>query len=110
MAIKSNLVVDQGSTFTASIDLRNDVGGAYDLTGYSVFSQIRKSYYATTKVDFTCSHNGAGGQIALSLTSTQTEAMTPGRYLYDVEIVSSSGEVSRVVEGIVTVTPGITRV
>jgi hypothetical protein len=35
--------------------------------------------------------------------------MEPGRYLYDVEITSSEGEVSRVVEGVVTVTPGITR-
>jgi hypothetical protein len=36
--------------------------------------------------------------------------MPPGRYLYDVEITSSSGTKTRVVEGIVTVNPEITQI
>lgn len=111
MAIKSNIVIDQGSTFSVAIDLRNnDNSGPFDLTGYNIFAQMRKSYYSSQKVDFTCTHNGSAGQIMVALTSTQTEAITPGRYLYDVEIVSPTNVITRVVEGIATVTPGITRV
>jgi len=32
-----------------------------------------------------------------------------GRYVYDVETTSGSGVVSRIVEGIITVTPEVTR-
>jgi hypothetical protein len=35
--------------------------------------------------------------------------VTPGRYVYDCELTSSSNVVSRLVEGIVTVTPQVTR-
>jgi hypothetical protein len=35
--------------------------------------------------------------------------MTAGRYVYDVEITSSGGEVTRVLEGQVEVTPEVTR-
>ena len=52
MAIYSNLVIDQGSTFSADIDVTDSVGDPLDLTGYSVAGQIRKSYASSTAVDF----------------------------------------------------------
>lgn len=109
MAIKANLVIDQGTTFNATIDLTSSDGLVYDLTGHTVSSQIRKNYASSTAIAFVASHNDAGGKITLRLSPAVTSMMEPGRYLYDVEITSSEGEVSRVVEGVVTVTPGITR-
>jgi hypothetical protein len=44
----------------------------------------------------------------LSLTAEQTKDITPGRYNYDVLITSSDDIVIRLLEGIATVTPGIT--
>jgi hypothetical protein len=35
--------------------------------------------------------------------------MVPGRYQYDVEVINGSNGVFRIVEGIVTITPNITR-
>ena len=40
----------------------------------------------------------------------QTRDIPAGRYLYDVEITSPEGERTRVLEGIVTVTPEITKI
>lgn len=110
MAIKANLVVDQGTTFSATIDLTDASGAVFNLTGYTVAAQMRKNYASSTAVNFTASHSSTGGEIFLSLTSTTTSTIEPGRYLYDVEITSSGGSITRVVEGIVTVTPGITRI
>jgi hypothetical protein len=45
----------------------------------------------------------------LSLPKSQTVDLEPGRYLYDVEMTSSAGDTTRVIEGIATVTPGMTR-
>jgi len=49
------------------------------------------------------------GTVALGLTATQTANLVPGRYVYDVEVVSGANVVSRIIEGIVTVTPEVTR-
>jgi hypothetical protein len=46
--------------------------------------------------------------ITLGLTANQTSNLVAGRYVYDVEL-TEGGEVSRIVEGIVTVTPQVTR-
>lgn len=110
MAIKANLVIDQGASFTASIDLVDTGDNVYDLTGYTVASQMRKNYLSSAATTFTTSHNDAGGKITLSLSANTTNTIEPGRYLYDVEITSGNGTKTRVVEGIITVTPGITRI
>ena len=110
MAIYSNLTVDQGSTFSAFVDVTDADGDALDLAGYTVAGQIRKSYSSTTAVDFTAAVSSAiNGTIQLTLSDTVTNGMKAGRYLYDVEITSSAGEVTRVLEGQVEVTPGVTR-
>lgn len=109
MAIKANLLIDQGTDFSATIDVTDFDGNPFNLTNYTSAAQIRKSYAATTAYNFVTSDNNALGQITLTLSNTITNQMEPGRYVYDVEITSDAGQVSRVVEGIVTVTPGITR-
>jgi len=45
----------------------------------------------------------------LALTDTQTANLTAGRYVYDVVLTDSANVTSRIVEGIVTVTPRVTR-
>lgn len=109
MAIKANIVIDQGTDFSALIDVETASGAVFDLQGYTVASQMRKNYAATTATNFTCSHNGALGQITISLDSSVTEVLEPGRYLYDIEITSGGGSKVRVVQGTATVTAGITR-
>jgi hypothetical protein len=110
MAIKANLVIDQGSTFSATIDLSDPDGDVFDLTNYTVAAQMRKNYTSSAATTFGASHTGGTGKIVLTVNSTVSATLEPGRYLYDVEITSPGGTVTRVVEGIVTVTPGITRI
>lgn len=110
MAIVSNLTVDQGATFNAAIDISDDSGNTQNLTGYSVAGQVRKSYDSTTYTAFTASvSNATGGTVSIALTAAQTNALISGRYVYDVEITSGGGVVTRVLEGQVEVTPGVTR-
>lgn len=108
MAGTTNIVIDQGTTFDLTITVTLDDGSPMDLSDYTVSSQIRKSYYTNTYTAFTTSKADLTGEITLSLTPTQTSALKAGRYVYDVEIASSL-ETVRVTEGIVTVTPEVTR-
>ena len=111
MATIANIFIDAGANYSKIITVTASNTGYLDLNGYTVKSQIRKSYTSTTAYTFTSSiFDAALGKLRLELTSEQTSAIPPGRYLYDVEITSAAGNRTRVVEGIVTVTPEITQI
>ena len=111
MATVSNLFVDAGANYSNIITVAASNGQPLDLTGYTVASQMRKSYQSSTAYNFTASiYNAATGKVRLQLSDTQSAAIPAGRWLYDVEITSPSGTKTRVVEGIVTVTPQITQI
>ena len=111
MAAIANLYIDQGSTFSTTVFVKNDDETPFDLTLYTAAGQIRKSYSSSTKVDFTLeiANPATLGQINLSLTPTQTSTLEEGRYVYDIEVTSSGDVITRVVEGLVTVSPQVTR-
>jgi hypothetical protein len=109
MATKANLVIDQGTTFSTDLYLTDDGGEPLLLAGYVVNSQIRKWYTSSNpSATFTTSINVAAGSVTLNLTSNQTSNLVSGRYVYDVEI-SDGSTISRIVEGIITVTPQVSR-
>ena len=110
MAIIANLFIDQGTDFTVAVDVSDATGEALNLSGYSSAGQIRKTYVSSTiSATFATSNENATGKVTLSLTDTQTSALEPGRYVYDMNITSAGGITTRVVEGQAIVTPGVTR-
>lgn len=110
MATKANLVIDQGTDYSTIVNVSDSDGVAIDLTNYTGSGQIRKHYTSSNSVSFNVSvSNATAGEVTLALTARQTSNMASGRYVYDVEVVSSSNVTSRIVEGIVTVTPQVTR-
>ena len=111
MAAKANIVIDQGADFSTTITVTDDAGDAVDLTGYICSGQIRKHYTSNTAYNFTASFGTprSSGQITLSLSRVTTANIASGRYVYDVEITSAANTRSRLVEGIATITPEVTR-
>lgn len=111
MATVANIFIDQGSDYSNIITVASTNGSPLDLTGYSAASQLRKSYSSSTAYNFTSSiYNAVQGKVRIQLSAEQSEAIPPGRYLYDLEVTSPSGGKKRVVEGIVTVLPQITKI
>ena len=111
MAVYSDLSVDQGTDFSAEVLVDDTDGTTANLTGYSVAGQIRKTYSSTTAVALTCTvQDAAAGKLTIALSNSTTNAMKAGRYVYDVEITkTSSGIKTRVIEGQLTVRPGVTQ-
>lgn len=111
MAVYANISIDQGSNFGSTVTVEGSDGITFNLSGYTARGQIRKSYTSSTAISFSIAINSpTQGKIQLTLTAAQTAAMKAGRYLYDVEVVqTSSGQVTRVVEGQAEVNPRITR-
>ena len=110
MAIIANLYIDQGTDYSITVDVTDSAGDILNLSGYTASAQIRKTYSSSTISEtFSTSIAEATGQVTLSLTDTQTSGLSSGRYVYDLNITSSGGSTSRVIEGQAIVTPGVTR-
>jgi|TARA_B100000085_G_scaffold70116_1_gene62816 hypothetical protein len=112
MAALTNLLIEQGASFSSTITLYNEDDTVFDLTDYTAASQIRKSYSSSSaSATFTIAFSADRtlGQITLSLTPTQTANLEEGRYVYDTEVTSSDSTVTRVLQGTVTVSPNVTR-
>lgn len=108
------LFLEQGASFNTTIYLDDVYGENYNLQNYSASSQIRKSYYSSNATaTFDTTVYGVDGQISLRLDTNTTANIYPGRYLYDVVIYSNTDAANntiRVLEGIINVTPRVTRV
>ena len=113
MAAIANLIIDQGANFSSDITVKDANGNAFDLTGYTTEAKMAKGYASTrtrTTITSAVASDPTTGVVSLTLTSTQTAALdAPERYVYDVEITqTSTGTVTRVIEGIITVRPNVT--
>jgi hypothetical protein len=109
-AAYADLYLEQGTTFSTTIQINDVYGVDYDLTGCSVGSQIRKSYYsANATATFSSAVNANTGSIILSLNAATTANIAAGRYVYDTTITNQNQEVTRILEGIVDVSPRVTR-
>tara|TARA_R110000823_G_scaffold55439_1_gene135760 strand:- start:750 stop:968 length:219 start_codon:yes stop_codon:yes gene_type:complete len=53
--------------------------------------------------------NASNGQITLTMSNSTTSGIEEGMYVYDVEITSGGGVVTRIMQGQVTTTPEVTR-
>lgn len=107
----AELTVDQGATFESTLDLVDDDGSAINVTNYIFTGQIRKSYYSNNSTaNLTISVvNAANGNVNISLNAATTTNIKAGRYLYDVKMTDTANVVTRIVEGIITITPQVTR-
>jgi len=113
MAAIANLIIDQGANFSSDITVKDANGNAFDLTGYTTEAKMAKGYASTrtrTTITSAVASDATTGVVSLSLTATQTAALdAPERYVYDVEITqTSTGTVTRVIEGIITTRPNVT--
>ncbi len=105
-----NFIVEQGATFNRILTVKEN-NSAMNLTGYSVASKMRSTHDSSTVVGtFTCTiSNASGGIITMSMTASATGAIEEAIYVYDLEIASGSGTITRLLEGEVTVNPEVTR-
>jgi hypothetical protein len=110
MAEYAELTIEQNADFTTTITVDDGTGAAQNLTSYTAAAQMRKSYYSLTANNFTVAiSNAANGEITMTMTAANTANLTPGRMVYDLLITSPTSVKTRVVEGIATILPSVTR-
>ena len=110
MAGFAELTLEQGASFTTTVTVNGSDGSPTNLLNYTGAAQMRKSYYSTTANNFTVTvSNAANGELTMAMSAANTANLTPGRAVYDLLITSPTNVKTRVVEGIVTILPAVTR-
>jgi len=110
-----DITINQGATFELTLTWEDSSGTAINLTGYQARMQVRETYSSSsTIVNITQASGitlgGAAGTVAILISATDTAALTaPFSGVYDLELVSGAGVVTRVIQGAATVTPEVTR-
>jgi len=121
VANQYNIVVEQGATFSLTITYKDSEGAAIDLTDTDARMEIRQEYTSESAlVTLTSAAGGSGntsgiamggvaGTITVVISETETKALTaPATNVYDLELITADGAVTRLVEGKATVSPGVT--
>jgi LEA14-like dessication related protein len=103
-----NLSVEQGTNFTTTFTVKNPDGTILPLTGYTTAAKMAKHSSAVVGITtFSTSITSATGKITLTLSNATTSNLEPGRYYYDCVIQTSGGTITRIIEGMILVTAGL---
>lgn len=116
MAGELNLTIEQGSTFYRKLEIKDSDGVAIDLTDYSARMQIRTTYDGEIiassigvspiiSIDIT----PLTGIIEITISATDTATLTNSKVIYDLEIESATGFVTRLLQGDVTISKEVTK-
>jgi hypothetical protein len=109
MSGKYNIVAEQGATFNLNFRVETN-GTAWDLTDYTFAMQVRSSSSATTTLlNLTTATMTSVGHVSATASATAMSAIPAGRWVYDIELTSVGGEVTRILEGRFIVTAEVTQ-
>ncbi len=110
-----NITIEQGATFRLQLTLTDGVEPT-PLTGYTGRMQIRQKIMSTDVLYVLTTENGGltitelEGKIALYISDEDTAAFGFRNAVYDLELEDGgSGEVVRVLQGSIYVSPEVTR-
>ena len=90
-------------------------GTALNLTGYTAAMMVRDAVdgTATPLLSLTSGSGitlgGTAGTIQVAITNAQSAAIPAGSYAYDLEIISGSSAITRILQGAVNVSGNVTR-
>ena len=118
-----NMNIDQGADFKLTLTIKDSTDTEVDLTGHTFRGQIRKTISnATVVASFTFNildQVANTGQVEVSLdAATSTAILIPKqdnttrkaeKFAYDIESEDGAGTVVRWLEGVVNLSPEVTR-
>lgn len=110
-----DFTIEQGATLDKTFVWKDSTGTIINLSGYTARMQIRPTVASSTiLLELTTLNNriiitAGEGKIQLLVSAADTGAITWQRAKYDLELVSSTGVVTRLLSGSVEVSREVTR-
>jgi len=112
---KHDIYIEQGATWSLPLVWKTIDGTPIDISGFTARMHIRKKITdAVFVVDLTTENGGitlggTEGTIDLFISALDSAAIAIKDGVYDLELVSGGGIVTRLLEGKATVSPEVTR-
>ena len=106
-----DIIVNQKASLEVTFSVKDANGAILDLTNYTANAKYKLDFQTpdSQALAFTTTiPNPAAGEVKISLTPTQTANLTNPRYVYDVTITDSNAFKTRIVEGFLKVSAGVT--
>lgn len=114
MAGQKNFEVDQNATFSFVLEYKDNSGNAIDLTGASAKMQVRDTA-GGTKLAVTLTSPSGGitidpthGKLTVKLTPTQTTKLFYPKSSYDIMLIDSNANKTKLLEGFMTLSRSVT--
>jgi hypothetical protein len=100
-----NIKIEKRATFLITLNIKNADESAYDLSDATLVSQIRIDSSNALQADFTTTVVGdaTNGIATLSLSKTQTSALSTAPSSYDLFIDKNDGTSEKLLKGSVTI-------
>lgn len=118
-AVTKDIYIEQGATFFLGFtwyDGPDTTAPPKDLTGWVARMQVRRTQGTPPLVDASSevgngkiTLGGATGRIEVKLSDEDTDLMDAKSALYDLEVEDPAGDVYRLLQGKVTISPNITQ-
>ncbi len=103
-----NLVINTSADFIENFELTQSGGNPTNLTGFIGTCHMRKTPDSSSYIGFGVSFTDrSNGKIKISMASTISSTLKPGRYVYDLMLTDQVFKKSVVLEGTVLVRVGI---
>jgi hypothetical protein len=107
------VTIEQGANWQLTATWKDSAGAAVNLTGYTARLKVKDKYGGTQLLSITSSDSitlgGAAGTITINVAAATTAALAaPASGVYDLELVSGAGVVTRLLEGTVKIAPEVT--
>lgn len=110
-----DILADQGATLNRAIFLKNSAKRPVSLEGYSGRMHIREYKNSSNIIQTLTSDSNGGltiddvaGRVDILLTPSETALLAAKDYVYDLELESAEGDVTKIVSGKLTVRAEIT--
>ena len=113
MAELYNFKVDQGATWQFDVIFKDDAGVVIDITGYACKMHIRRTKTGSLEQELTSTNSTivltpAEGKLTFTLSNTVTSSLS-GQYVYDIELTSDTGFVTRLLQGKIIIDAEVTK-
>jgi hypothetical protein len=119
MATEYDFALDQGTTFdkdTLYFVYQDSASQPISLSGWTARMQLRSDARSPVKaLELTTDNNGiklqsvSTGSVEVVITPDQSSALSAVSYAYDIELISPTSKVVRLVQGTITLSREITR-
>lgn len=118
-----SFTIEQGTTFERIFKYKDEDGNPLDLSGYDIRMQIRSSFDSAILANLTSGSGDfvisvpadaaegvtAKNQIKLTISASHTAAYTFDQARYDIELESTAGVVTRLLQGKIKLSREVTK-